>query len=322
MDRQIKLPGPSFILNQAAPRRLRRRKHLSNPQQVYLGKQTPSDADASEAPPSTTLTTASSPESNYSRKLVRSNSGEQNRTDLRERFSTSVVRINDPRIAKRKRENLRKIWSETIPLNHSHAYAARAYLESRGLGKVLQAPPRNLRAHRGLQYWDGFTNLGTFPALVALFHAASGKPVTLHVTYLRSDGGAKAGVPSPKKIMPVPVRGTTRGGAIQLYEPVAGILGLAEGLESALSMFLLQKIPVWSAYCADNLGRVNLPASLRQLHIGIDIDASGKGEQVAQILAKRMGRLSPTTKIFIVTPEVDGTGDLNDELRRRKYGRC
>jgi hypothetical protein len=235
---------------------------------------------------------------------------------------TSVVRINDPRIAKRKRENLRKIWSETIPLNHSHAYAARAYLESRGLGKVLQAPPRNLRAHRGLQYWDGFTNLGTFPALVALFHAASGKPVTLHVTYLRSDGGAKAGVPSPKKIMPVPVRGTTRGGAIQLYEPVAGILGLAEGLESALSMFLLQKIPVWSAYCADNLGRVNLPASLRQLHIGIDIDASGKGEQVAQILAKRMGRLSPTTKIFIVTPEVDGTGDLNDELRRRKYGRC
>jgi len=86
LDRQIKLPGPSFILNQAAPRRLRRRKHLSNPQQVYLGKQTPSDADASEAPPSTTLTTASSPESNYSRKLVRSNSGEQNRTDLRERF--------------------------------------------------------------------------------------------------------------------------------------------------------------------------------------------------------------------------------------------
>ena len=231
-----------------------------------------------------------------------------------------AVRFDDPAVAERKREKLRRIWKETLPLNHAEARAVRAYLESRALGEILQTPPAHLRAHRGLQYWDKSTSLGTYPAMVALFHAASGQPVTLHVTYLRSDGCAKAGVPSPKKIMPVAVRGATKGGAIHLYEPRAGILGIAEGIESALSMHLLQKLPVWSTYCADNLGRTHLPAGLRELHIGIDIDANGKGEAVAQALAKRVRKFSARTKTFVVTPEVDGVGDLNDELRRRKYG--
>jgi putative DNA primase/helicase len=196
----------------------------------------------------------------------------------------------------------------------------RTYLESRALGEILTAPPAALRAHRELDYWDGSTNLGRFPAMVALYRSANGQPVTLHVTYLRSDGCAKASVPSPKKILAVPVRGATKGGAIHLYQPKAGILGIAEGIESALSMHLLQKLPVWSSFCADNLERAQLPAGLRELHIGIDIDANGKGEQVAQALAKRVRRFSPRTAVYIVTPEVDGVGDLNDELRRRRYG--
>jgi putative DNA primase/helicase len=232
-----------------------------------------------------------------------------------------VARIDDPAAAERNRERLRQIWKDTLPLNHVNARAVRNYLESRALGEILQAPPVVLRAHRGLGYWDGAKSLGEYPAMVALFHGASGQPVTLHVTYLRMDGCTKASVASPKKIMAVPVRGATKGGAIHLYEPRAGILGIAEGIESALSMHLLQKLPVWSAFCADNLERAHLPKNLRELHIGVDVDSSGKGEQVAQALAKRIRRLSPQTKVYTVTPEVDGTGDLNDELRRRKYGR-
>ena len=168
-------------------------------------------------------------------------------------------------------------------------------------------------------YWDSFTNLGVFPAMVALLHSLNGTAATLHITYLRTDGGTNATVPSPKKIMPVPVQGATKGGAIHLYSPRAGILGIAEGVESVLSLHLLKRIPVWSAYCADNLERVQLPAALSELHIGIDIDANGKGQSAGQALAKRMLRVSPSTKVYIVTPELDGTGDLNDELRR-KYG--
>src|SRR5207253_2279391 len=79
------------------------------------------------------------------------------------------------------------------------------------------------------------------------------------------DGRGKAPVPSPKKILGVPVRGATKGGAIRLYEPRDGRLGIAEGLESALSLGLIRGITVWSSYCAENLAAVCLPPRLAEL---------------------------------------------------------
>jgi len=228
-----------------------------------------------------------------------------------------IARIDDPAVAERKRERLRQTWKDSVPLAHPKARAVRAYLESRALGDVLKRAPSVLRAHSALNYWDGSRDLGTFPAMVALFAGASGQPCTLHVTYLRSDGCAKAAVPSPKKILGVPVHGATKGGAIHLYQPRDGKLGIAEGIESALSLHLIQKIPVWASFCADNLARVHLPQDLRDLYIGMDLDASGKGEKVAQALASRVRKWSRRTKVWFVKPELEGPGDLNDELRRR-----
>jgi len=228
-----------------------------------------------------------------------------------------IARIDDPAVAERKRERLRQTWKAAVPLSNSKAHAVRVYLESRALGDVLKKPPSVLRAHPGLAYWDGVNNLGTFPAMVALFHGATGQPVTLHVTYLRADGCAKASVPSPKKILGVAVHGATRGGAIHLFEPRDGKLGISEGIESALSLHLLQGLPVWASFCADNLARVQIPRDLRELHIGIDLDVSGKGEQVARDLAARVRKWSRRTKVWFVKPELEGPGDLNDELRRR-----
>ncbi len=230
------------------------------------------------------------------------------------------VPMLDPAVVERKRERLRQTWRETVPLEHQKGHAARLYLQSRALADVLHSPPKVLRAHPALDYWDRSQWLGRFPALVALFHGAAGEPVTLHVTYLRSDGCAKAAVPAPKKILGVPVKGATKGGAIRLYEARGGILGLAEGIESALSLRLIRNIPVWASFCADNLERIRLPEGLRELQIGVDIDASGKGRQVAQALAKRVKRWSPRTRVLYVTPELDGPCDLNDELRHRRTG--
>jgi putative DNA primase/helicase len=232
--------------------------------------------------------------------------------------ATLIARINDPAVAARKRERLRQTWKESVPLAHPKAHAVRTYLQSRALNDVLKRPPTVLRGHPGLTYWDGVNNLGTYPAMVALFQGAAGQPVTLHVTYLRSDGGAKASVPSPKKILGVPVHGATRGGAIHLYEPRDGKLGISEGIESALSLHLLQIVPVWASFCADNLARVHLPRNLRELHIGVDIDETGKGEQVARDLANRAMQWSRRTKVYYVKPELKGPGDLNDELRQRR----
>ena len=229
-----------------------------------------------------------------------------------------IIRIDDPAIARRKRERLRRTMQESVALSDPKGQPVCAYLESRALGEILRRPPTVLRAHPGLTYWDGSRDLGRYPAMLALFYGRSGQAVTVHVTYLRRDGSAKAGVPSPKKMLGVPVPGATRGGAIHLFEPRDGTLGIDEGIESALSMHILHRLPVWAAFCADNLARVHLPLKLRELHIGMDIDVSGKGQQVAQALAARVRKCSPPTKVLIVKPDVDGHGDLNDQLRRRR----
>jgi putative DNA primase/helicase len=228
-----------------------------------------------------------------------------------------VRRIDDPAIAERKRERLRATWKGTVSLSHPSACPVRNYLAARGLRTVLESPPKVLRAHPALSYWDGTRELGKFPAMVALFADPTGKAITLHATYLRADGSVKAPVPSPKKILGVMTKGATRGGSIRLFEPRDGVLGIAEGIETALSLHLIQKLPTWASFCADNLERIRLPERLRELHIGIDLDESGKGEEVARSLAKRVHKWSSRTKIYYVRPELPGFGDLNDELRRR-----
>ncbi|MEX2149078.1 MAG: toprim domain-containing protein [Steroidobacteraceae bacterium] len=230
----------------------------------------------------------------------------------------SIARFDDPAVAERKRHRLQQTWRQSVPLTDARAWPVEQYLAARGLSDVLRRPPRVLRAHRSLEYWDGARLLGEFPALVALFHGSNDQPVTLHVTYLRGDGCAKAPVPSPRKILGVPVRGATRGGAIRLYEPILAVLGIAEGIESALSLSVLHSFPTWASFCADNLEHVLLPANLSELHIGVDVDESGTGERAARALAARVRNWRPTMDVTLWYPEIAGAGDLNDELMHKQ----
>jgi putative DNA primase/helicase len=222
-----------------------------------------------------------------------------------------VHRIDDPNIAERKRARLRRIWAESVDLADVAAQPVRQYLSARGLGDVLERPPTTLRAHPRLPYHDGAELVGTFPAMLGLFTDPAGGAVTIHATYLRGDGTTKAAVPAPKKLLPVPVRGATRGGAIRLH-PTSDVLGVAEGIETALSLHLLQSVPVWAAYCADALERVRLPAEVRTVYIAADTD--DRGERAARSLAERVKRWRRSVSVLIVRTDA---GDLNDEIRRR-----
>src|SRR5262245_30516740 len=70
-----------------------------------------------------------------------------------------LVRFDDPAAIERKRARLRETWRATIPLSDRGAIPVVTYLRARGLGEVLKQPPAVLRAHPGLEYWDGTTSL-------------------------------------------------------------------------------------------------------------------------------------------------------------------
>jgi putative DNA primase/helicase len=65
-------------------------------------------------------------------------------------------------------------------------------------------------------------------------------------------------------------------GAVQLAAPIDDELGLAEGVETALSATILTKVPCWATLGASRLDRVDLPDSLRRVHLFGDNDDPGR----------------------------------------------
>jgi len=177
--------------------------------------------------------------------------------------------------------NLKKTWSECIPLDHEDAKPARIYFERRGL-KVPTGP--DTRFHKGLPYWDEDGNkVGVFPVWVGLIRSPDGEFSTIHRHYLTRDG-KKAGVPCPKKMCPVPEATPLQGGAIRAVVPSSGIVGVAEGMETALSAWTATGIPTWACVSASIMQNFEPPAGIHTVIVWADKDRkkkrSGNGKLV------------------------------------------
>jgi len=184
---------------------------------------------------------------------------------------------------------LNRVWTASLDPTDRRAGPLRAYLSRRGLsGAKLDAEV--VRFHPALGYWqrtehDERTLVGRFPALLALVTSSDGTPVTLHRTYLTADG-RKAPVAAPKKLMGYPGDRLV-GGAIRLF-PAAPVLGVAEGIETALAVHRRTMMPVWSAVSAGLLARLEPPAETSLLVVWADRDRSGAGEAAAMSLRARL----------------------------------
>jgi len=175
-----------------------------------------------------------------------------------------------------------------------------AYLEARG----LEIAP-GLDWHQGVSYFEAQSgSQSVWPAMLAPIFR-DGRFLTYHVTYLHR--GHKAPVSAPRKILPGP---PISGGACPLYR-AGEVLGIAEGVETAIAAKMLHQIPVWAALNTALMGEFKWPSGTKKLVIFADHDRHMAGHAAAYKLAHRA--LVKGLDVEIKIPEAQDS-DWNDVL--------
>jgi putative DNA primase/helicase len=143
------------------------------------------------------------------------------------------------------------------------------------------------------------------PALVAavVIEGRTDQCVAIHRTFLRPDGRGKADLDPDKMTL-----GPCKGGAVPLA-PAGPVLGVAEGIETALSFMQATGIPTWAALSAGGIRNLILPAEVSEVVIAADPDVVGI--RAAHDAARRW--LAEGRLVRIARPPVGS--DFNDLLR-------
>ncbi|EOD8926887.1 toprim domain-containing protein [Pseudomonas aeruginosa] len=169
---------------------------------------------------------------------------------------------------------LKRIHEGNVPLADIDPVVL--YLRSRG----IQAIPRSfLRFNQNVWNWSDKVSS---PAMVAAMFDVEGKRKGYHLTFITKEG-RKASLNSQKLYTP----GQTGDCVIRLCEPSIH-LGLAEGIETALSATQLYGVPCWATGDAGRMDRFKLPVGVEQVTIFADVDHSHTGEAAAESLARRL----------------------------------
>lgn len=201
------------------------------------------------------------------------------------------------------------LWAAAQPAGD----AVRSYLAARGLTDWQL--PALIRQHPSLAYWHTddsgeLHKLGSFPAMLAPIVSTTGKLLAIHRTYLGD--GCKANVPTPKKL--TAAAGLLNGACIPLDLPRGGVIGVAEGIETAAAASLGSGLAVVAAYCANALASYQWPSGIERLVIFSDNDNAG--QQAAAALAQRATQSVLTIKILTPSkPGADWLDVLNEGTR-------
>jgi hypothetical protein len=217
-------------------------------------------------------------------------------------------------------KTLHKTWAECITPTSSNAKPLHRYLRSRCIPPAILNSLNDIMFHPNLPHYLNGEELGSHPAMIALIRDRNGDPLTIHRTYLSNDG-EKAKLPNgekAKQVLPAPSTKEFLGGAIQVM-PKGRILGVAEGIETALSVIAARNIPCWPTYSDSMLANLNLDFVDKDdyLLIWADKDRSFAGEKAAKTLEERALEKGIKCKILLPSMNIpDGKKglDWNDVL--------
>ena len=157
--------------------------------------------------------------------------------------------------------NAQRLWRQAQRLQGT---IARTYLETRLISvtspelRFLERTPLGPEGH-----------VRFLPAMLAAVRTDA-DIMAIHRTFLLPNGSGKADFVKPKRAL-----GSLCTGAVRLFAPKNGVLGLAEGTESAMSATQLTGIPTWVTLGNERFGIVTIPESVKQLYLFVDHDAGG-----------------------------------------------
>jgi hypothetical protein len=145
------------------------------------------------------------------------------------------------------------------------------------------------------------------PALIAAVRDETGL-VAVHRTFLHARAPRLTPLDQPRRAL-----GALRAGAVRLGG-IAPELGLAEGLETALSASALFGLPCWATLGTERFAHIVLPREVTALRLFLDNDAGGRR---AEKLAREAFAHLPMEALYPPRPG----DDWNDVLRRQRRAR-
>jgi phage/plasmid primase-like uncharacterized protein len=194
--------------------------------------------------------------------------------------------------AKANRRSLEKTMKALKPLYGKGNARVAAYLASRGLFPELSTCKDLyfgiLPYHKKTD--AGFEHVGDFPCMVWLLRDQKGDVVSAHRTFLDPRGEGKLpGLPARKLFGSIKPK-LLGGSAIRIGVPVDGVIGIAEGVETAMAVTQLTGEACWSALNTTLLEQFQVPEGLgiTAVNIYADKDRSEAGQRAGKILARRL----------------------------------
>lgn len=198
---------------------------------------------------------------------------------------------------------LNRVAVDCVPASQSDV--VERYLRNRGLKGDMALLPNCLFSNPSLFHKDTSENVTFWPGLVASVSDENYDVVSLHRHYITKDG-KKAPVDNAKKMM-TPNVINMNGGSIKLDLPLEleghGLLGVCEGLETALAIREATGIPMWSGIDANKMKSMKIPAWVTTVIIWGDHDRSKTGDEKSEELKTRLENEVPGRNVIIHIPD-------------------
>lgn len=189
------------------------------------------------------------------------------------RFTTKPDGLDED--GRRQRQRAIEIWRDRLPIAGT---PAEDYLRKRGITGPL---PDCLAFGSAIPYWHSINDrpaiVGRYPALLASITLEFGTLAAVQITYLDNTSPTKATIIAPdtgELLRVKKIRGVMEHASVKLAQP-RDILGIAEGVETAMSASILFRYPTWAVCGVERLPMVKIPEGVRQVVIFRDAGKAG-----------------------------------------------